>query len=194
MTLNDILTICKPSQLLNLIFDEKSDVWCAVGVLTEICSGKVLTRPIACIEAEDGNIVVHMKEIKLVPKDEPLIREAEDINEHGNNAAIWVYTYPAERMKELGFTNCRKGWWCLHKSLPYDVSFNLQIAENLSDWQIDILDEEYCQPYDYQNMIMNSKTSDIPNIALEIKEEVDKIMEDLVDKGIIHNWKVGDYI
>ena len=194
MTLNDILTICKPSQMLNLVFDEKSDVWCAADMLVEICSDKVLARPIACIEAEDGNIVVRMKETKLVPKNEPIIREAEDVNEHGNNSAIWVYAYPEERMKDLGFTNNRKGWWCLHKSLPYDTSFNLQIAENLSDWQIDILDEEYGQPYDYQAIIMNNKTAGIPLAAMEVKEEVDKIMEDLVDKGIIHNWRVGDYI
>lgn len=193
MTLNDILTICKPSQMLNLVFDDKSDVWCAADMLVEICSGKVLARPVACIEAEDGNIVVRMKETKLVPKDKPFIREAKDVNEHGNNAAIWMYTYSAERMKEFGFTNDR-GWWCLHKPLSYDISFNLQIAENLSDWRIDVIDEEYGQPYDYQGIIMNSKTGDIPNVALEIKEAVDKIMSDLVDKGIVHNWKVGDYI
>lgn len=195
MTLKDILTVCKPSQGINLIFDDNSDVWCAADTLTEICLNKVLSRSVSCIETQDEHIVIRIKGANPVPK-EPLrlIREAEALTKHGNNAAIVVYDFPEEKMRELGFTDYQNGWWYFHKAISADISFNLQIAKDGSDWQIDVLDENFCQPYDYQHFIMKSEINDIPFVALKTKEKVDQIMEDLVEKGVIRNWKVGDYI
>ena len=76
-------------------------------------------------------------------------------------------------------------------SLGYEISFNMNIFHD-NTGTIDILDDDFCQPYDFQYMISNNKN---PNkVALEIQEKVYEIMENLKALGIINNWNKGDYI
>lgn len=124
-----------------------------------------------------------------------------EINEHGNNAAIKVHILDEATMKLNGFKyfggvptrpqDVPHWYFCnrVHK----DITFNFTIYSE-DDWQIDILDECFLQPYDYQ-YLLEKYSNDINTRVLEIvKKNVDEIMDSFVHKGIISGWKVGDYI
>ena len=119
-----------------------------------------------------------------------------EINEHGNNAAIKVHILDDATMKLNGFRRCitdKENWWYFCKQVYKDITFNMTIYDS-GDWQIDILDECFCQPYDYQYML-EKYSNDINTRVLEIvKKNVDEIMDSFVHKGIISGWEVGDYI
>ena len=116
------------------------------------------------------------------------------LNENYNNAAITIKELPDEEMRKIGFTNYKKDTWYFTKNvLPkYDISFNLSIKKgNPKDWKIDVLDEDFCQPYDYQRMLEHDTKNSIPHI---IEEEVEKIMKYLSECGIVFGHVVGEYI
>lgn len=116
------------------------------------------------------------------------------LNENYNNAAITINELPDEEMRKIGFTNYKKDTWYFTKSvLPkYGISFNLSIKKgNPKDWKIEVLDEDFCQPYDYQRMLEYDTKNSIPHI---IEEEVEKIMKYLSECGIVFGHVVGEYI
>ena len=119
-----------------------------------------------------------------------------EINEHGNNAAIKVHILDEATMKLNGFRRFIDGadhWWYFCKRVYKDITFNMTIYDS-SDWMIDILDELFCQPYDYQYLLekySNDINTRVPEI---VKKNVDEIMDSFVHKGIISGWEVGDYI
>lgn len=76
-------------------------------------------------------------------------------------------------------------------SLGYRILFNINVFPD-NTGKIDILDDDFCQPYDFQYMISTTKN---PNkVSLEIQEKVYEIMENLKVLGIISNWNKGDYM
>lgn len=115
--------------------------------------------------------------------------------DNGTNAAIRAHVLSDRRMRELGFTDYAKDTWCFCRMLhpiKYEISFNVSIKKNNpDDLRIDILDEDFLQPYDYQYMLSNSSTN---KVALAVKEQVDKLMMYLIDNGVLSNWQVGDYV
>ena len=130
------------------------------------------------------------------PGDELYFDKPVKINEHGNNAAIKVHILDDATMKSNGFRRFISGednWWYFCKRVYKDITFNMTIYDR-GDWYIDILDELFCQPYDYQYLLENY-SNDINTKVLEIvKKNVDEIMDSFVHKGIISGWKVGDYV
>ncbi len=115
-----------------------------------------------------------------------------EINEHGNNAAIKVHILDKATMKLNGF-KWVNGHWYFCNPVYKDITFNFTIYSE-DNWQIDILDELFCQPYDYQ-YLLEKYSNDLNTRVLEIvKKNVDEIMDSFVHKGIISGWKVGDYI
>lgn len=126
------------------------------------------------------------------------------LNSHGVNAAIKAYILPEDKMREIGFTDyCNDRWYfcrCLkikvdHKKFKKkyneDISFNLTIPKDGSDIRIDVLDENFCQPYDYQYMLEKNPTF---KFALDVKEQVEKWMEYLQNNGVLSGHNKGDYI
>lgn len=115
--------------------------------------------------------------------------------DNGTNAAIRAHVLSDKRMRELGFTDCAKDTWHFCRMLhpkKYEISFNVSIKKNNpDDLRIDILDEDFLQPYDYQYMLSNGSTN---KVALAVKEQVDKLMMYLIDNGVLSNWQVGDYV
>lgn len=121
-----------------------------------------------------------------------------EINEHGNNAAIKVHILDEATMKLNGFKyfggvptrpqDVPHWYYC--NRVYKDITFNFTIYSE-DDWRIDILDEWFCQPYDYQAMYESGKYS---TVVLTVMENVNEIMDSFVHKGIISGWKVGDYI
>jgi hypothetical protein len=113
-------------------------------------------------------------------------------NKYGTNEAIKVHLKPDNEMRKLGFTDYCEGYWYYHKDLNCDISFGLTVNKNdSSDMRIDVLDENFCQPYDYQYFLENN-----PNfkVALEIQGKVEAIMFKLKEAGILSGHEYGEYI
>ena len=137
--------------------------------------------------------------IQLVkPGDELYFGRPVKINEHGNNAAIKVHILDDATMKLNGFkyfggvpTRPQDApHWYFCKRVHKDITFNFTIYSE-DDWKIDILDECFLQPYDYQAMY---ESGNYRPVVLTVMENVNEIMDSFVHKGIISGWEVGDYI
>ena len=117
------------------------------------------------------------------------------LNKNHNNAAIQVHILPDNKMREIGFTDYNPTTWYFCKygmgGLD-DISFSLSVKKNdETDWRIDVLDENFLQPYDYQAMLERNTTNPIPH---KVKEDVEYWMQHLTDKGVISGHNYGEYI
>lgn len=132
--------------------------------------------------------------VQLVkPGDKLYFDKPVKINEHGNNAAIKVHILDDSTMKLNGFQRFVDGidnWWYFCNRVYKDITFNMTIYDR-GDWIIEILDECFCQPYDYQAMYEKGNHSPV---VLTVKKNVNEVMDSLKHKGIISGWEVGDYI
>lgn len=134
-----------------------------------------------------GNVQV------VKPGDEIYFDKPVKINEHGNNADIKVHILDDATMKLNGFRRFIDGvdhWWYFCQRVYKGITFNMTIYDS-GDWAIDILDECFCQPYDYQAMYEKGNHSPV---VLTVMENVNEIMVWLKQIGIISGWEVGDYL
>lgn len=119
------------------------------------------------------------------------------LTENHNNAIIKFHILDEKDMRNFGFTDKREGYWykCIMLPEPVDnISFNIALNKTDSeDWRIDILDENFCQPYDYQFLISEYKNDDL-KFAHVVKNIVDGIMKMYTTLGLISGWEEGDYI
>ena len=117
------------------------------------------------------------------------------LNSNGINSEIIAHILPDEKMYEIGFTDNMPDRWYYCKRLIDDkfggITFNVVIPKDGSDLDIEILDEGFLQPYDYQ--IIRS-VSDHPSIADEVFEKVESEMKYLEDAGIFSGHEYGEYI
>lgn len=118
------------------------------------------------------------------------------LNKKHINANIEINILDDNKMRELGFTDYCKTYWTYRVSVFKDgdfiVTFNLSVnKKNPNNFDIDILDDNWCQPYDYQKFLRTT-----PNFktGLKIHNKVQEIMKKLIDNGIIKNYNLGDYI
>lgn len=118
-----------------------------------------------------------------------------ELNDNHNNMAIKVHLLPEKKMREIGFTDHNPTTWYFCKygmGGQHDISFSLSIKkDNPSDWRIDVLDENFLQPYDYQMMIEQHTRNDIP---YAVQKDVEKWMQYLEDAGILSGHIYGEYI
>lgn len=124
-----------------------------------------------------------------------------EVNSNGVNKLIKYNILSDEKMRDIGFTDYSKDNWYFCRTIKFpkdkkeyrgfDISFNVNIPKDNSDIRIDVLDEDFCQPYDYQYML--DKT---PNFepALVVKEQVEDWMRYLQDNGVISGHVYGEYI
>lgn len=122
------------------------------------------------------------------------------LNKHGVNALIGANILNEAKMRELGFTDFAKDRWyfCRGINFPkqkrykgFDISFSVTIPKNGDDIRIDVLDEDFCQPYDYQRMLEKN-----PNFepALIVNEQVEEWMEYLQKNNVLFGHIKGEYI
>lgn len=123
------------------------------------------------------------------------------VNPNGVNAAIRYHVLDAGAMEAAGFRlTCRGDWYYFRSIVPkYDISFGVLFpAEGGSpdDLRIDVLDEEFGQPYDYQHMLaMAAEHGSRPNrVALMARDAVEDEMERLQSLGILSGHERGAYI
>lgn len=138
-------------------------------------------------------------------EDTVLLENDIQVNSHGVNKKIKANILSDAEMREIGFTDyCKDRWYfCRMIKFPntkryrgFEVSFSITIPKDGSDIRIDVLDEAFCQPYDYQSMIINSrhKHTRLNETCKIVFEQVEEHMKFLEKKGIVHGHKYGDYI
>ena len=98
----------------------------------------------------------------------------------------------AEQLMNYGFTNYHKPYLYFMKMLTDNISFNLTInKKTLTITNIDVLDEDFLQPYDYQVFLMKNPKN---KLARKIFNKVDEIFTKLQQDGIVNGYVRGMYI
>lgn len=113
------------------------------------------------------------------------------LDARGLNTAINGNILPEEQMRELGFTDHSGKNWYYVQRVAQDITFNLTLPKDGGRLSIDVLDEDYGQPYDYQAILKRSPKLDF---AQNVKFQVEFLMQSFSDKGIITGYKKGMYI
>ncbi|MFF2834285.1 hypothetical protein ACFVSK_21175 [Cellulosimicrobium cellulans] len=95
-------------------------------------------------------------------------------------------------LMEYGFTNFNKSTLYYMEMVDRNISFNLSVAvDSLGVKAIDVLDEDWLQPYDYQQQILNGSIS---GKARNTYNKVNNILSKLQNAGIIIGFEKGMYI
>ena len=116
------------------------------------------------------------------------------VNKYGTNCNIKAHLLNDKEMRKIGFSDYSKDTWYFMRMLntKYEISFGVSInKKDVNDLRIDVLDENFCQPYDYQSMLEKN-----PNFkpCLEVKEKVEKWMTYLQEQGVLSGHVNGEYI
>lgn len=126
-----------------------------------------------------------------------------ELNSYGVNAKIKAHIFDDVKMRELGFTDYAKDRWYFCRGINFKdikkkrglndiaISFSVTIPKDGSDIRIDVLDEWFCQPYDYQYILEKDPGHKIANI---VKEQVEYWMEKLQEVGVLEGHVRGEYI
>lgn len=123
-----------------------------------------------------------------------------EVNSNGVNSLIKYNILSDERMREIGFTDHSNSRWYFSRMINFpkdkrysgfNISFNVSIPKDGSDLRIDILDEDFLQPYDYQYLL--EKNPDLEP-ALIISKQVEKWMSYLTEAGVLSGHVYGEYI
>lgn len=129
-----------------------------------------------------------------------MFEEQVELNSNCVNTKIKATILSEQEMREIGFTDyCKDRWFfCRGIRFPkearyrgFDISFSVSIPKDGSDIRIDVLDEDFCQPYDYQSMLRKNPTFEP---ALIILEQVEEHMKYLQSKGVLSGHVKGEYI
>jgi hypothetical protein len=112
-----------------------------------------------------------------------------DLN--GLNAAIRATILPDAQMRKLGFTDRSGNNWYLCSSVGADVTLNITIPKNGARLRLEVLDESFGQPYDYQQILKRNPSFEF---ALLVQARVEDLLEYLSNKGVISGFSRGMYI
>lgn len=115
-----------------------------------------------------------------------------ELNSKGTNKAIKANILSDEEMLKIGFTNrTLKAWYFCREIEDLEISFNVTIPVDGSDIEIITLDEDFCQPYDYQYIL--ERNPDL-KVALIVKDRAEGYMTYLCSVGVLSGWEKGMYI
>lgn len=132
----------------------------------------------------------------LVPKEKPFILFPKyEVNEKGLNTKIKANILEDKKMQALGFTDYREGYWNFMREVAEDITFSLSINKTDSnDFNINVLDDNFGQPYDYQSSLSKETYHGPSPFAVSVYNNVEKIMEWLTECGVISGHVKGEYI
>ena len=146
--------------------------------------------------------------VDFIKRSEVIMEEIK-LNSHCVNAKIKYHILSDEKMKEIGFNkNYYEGtdheeyspyWWFTRMiQFPKDkrwrdieIDFTVKIPKDGSDLNIMVLDDDFCQPYDYQRIL--SKNPNHPCASI-VNEQVERWMEYLQEQGVLSGHVRGEYI
>lgn len=106
------------------------------------------------------------------------------LNSRGNNANLRANVLDDQTIKSYGFN--QGIYW---EYLGCGVTMYIKVSKD--SICIDIIDDDFGQPYDYQVILRNDQNH---KAALSIHSKVQVTMKRLSDAGIIEGWVVNDYI
>lgn len=125
------------------------------------------------------------------------LKESLTVNVYGNNTKFSYNILSPEKMRELGFSiNAAGTEWYKSKDLLCNISVDVVIPiENVEDSRVYVIDNDFLQPYDYQNMILEScMTTRVNKVAETCGEMVEDEMMYLQNNGVINGYEEGDYV
>lgn len=97
-----------------------------------------------------------------------------------------------DQLIQYGFTNNHKLSLYYSSMVGEGVSFNLSIdKETLEITSIDVLDEDFGQPYDYQMILMDGIDNSYAKGAFD---RVNEIFDQMQASGIVTGFQCGMYI
>lgn len=123
-----------------------------------------------------------------------MVSDTVTLNKYGVNTAIGYRVLSDDEMRQIGFTDrCADSWYYMKRvSSDGETSFNVTIDKNgVDDLRIDVLDEMFCQPYDYQRILHSNPTH---SYASAVRGAVENEMERLQESGVLFGHERGAYI
>ena len=117
------------------------------------------------------------------------IRETE-VDERGQNKNLRYHIVDKDIMESLGFRHISNVWMfckCMN-----NIGIYIRITDDCVG-TIDVLDDYFCQPYDFQYMIQKYKDK-APKVAIEVQHKLYSILDSMKTFGILENWEWGDYV
>lgn len=113
---------------------------------------------------------------------------------NGLNTAIEIHIVDDGTMKEADFrkveSDAGTGCWYLCRTVAPGFTFNVTVCGDGTQ-RIDVLDETFCQPYDYQSVLARDAGN---RFAGRIWNGVEDHMARLAEFGIVAGHRRGDYI
>lgn len=126
---------------------------------------------------------------------EVIIKEPtkDDLTKKGFNKNIKINeNQTAETLMKYGFTNHNEPTLYFCRVVGKDITFNLSVnKKTLEIENIDVLDERFLQPYDYQAILMKNKSQ---KHAKNIYYQVNDLLMKLLNDGIITGFEIGMYV
>ena len=120
------------------------------------------------------------------------------LDKTGQNKNIKGHILEKSKMEELGFWyNDLVNAWVFHRNIVDDIGFHLKLDEK--SIQILILDDAFCQHYDYQHALKNVdvvRSRHLPWVqyAVKVHNAVQGYMAKFVEAGVISGYEANDYI
>lgn len=118
---------------------------------------------------------------------------SDQIAESGFNKNIKINPkQTTQSLIDYGFTNHYEPHLYFLQMLNENISFSITvIKETLEIERIDVLDEDFCQPYDYQSILMRENDFEF---ARRIYYQVNNILSKMQEDGIVTGFQVGMYV
>lgn len=116
-----------------------------------------------------------------------------EVDENGLNKKIGFVLLDDDAMLDAGFRNPKTAddLWYFFKNVAEETTINVTIYKDGRRGRIDVLDEQFCQPYDYQHILEENPHHPF---ATKVRDNVEAIMADLAERGIITGHVRGEYI
>ncbi|MGM1044724.1 MAG: hypothetical protein ACQEXX_01120 [Bacillota bacterium] len=98
----------------------------------------------------------------------------------------------AKQLMDYGFTNNDKPNLYYVRQVGDMTTLNITVnKETLQGLKIDVLDESFLQPYDYQYLLVEN-----PNnlFARNVSNKVEQVLKEMQDDGIIDGYTSGMYV
>lgn len=121
-----------------------------------------------------------------------------EVNSNCVNKEIKATILSDKEMNRIGFRDIENKKWYFSRNIKFpkkyydvDIYFYVIIPKDGSDIDINVLDGDFGQPYDYQRILYNDPKFEA---ALIVKEQVEEWMSYLQEHGVLSGHNYGEYI
>lgn len=122
-----------------------------------------------------------------------------ELNKKGVNKKIVYNLFDDTTMQEIGFRKVdgdNPSWYfckVLDKDSVSEITLNVTLPIPCDNDYLDIavLDEAFCQPYDFQYMLNRKPDFEY---AQKVADKFEEYMAYLHDKGVLSGHEIGEYV